>query len=237
MKIGGLQKVTLVDYPGKLACTVFLSGCNLRCPFCYSKELVLPEEIKGQPEISEEEFFGFLDEKREMLEGCVLCGGEPTTIRGDDLIGFIRKIKDKGFAVKLDTNGTNPEMIRRLIGGNLVDYIAMDIKAPLTQEKYARASGIKDIDVGKIRESIALIKGSNVDYEFRSTIVPSIHTKEDVIQMAKDIAPAKKYFLQRFRGEKGTIDDSLEGSRPYPDEVMEEIGKEIKGLFQVFKIR
>jgi pyruvate formate lyase activating enzyme len=236
MKIGGLQKVTLVDYPGKLACTVFLSGCNFRCPFCYSKELVLPEEIKNQPEISEKCFFEFLNEKKEMLEGCVLCGGEPT-VYGNDLVEFIKKIKERGFLVKLDTNGTDPEMIKKLIDDNLVDYVAMDIKAPLTKEKYAKASGKEDVDIDKIKKSISLIKDSNVDYEFRSTIVPSIHSKDDVIQMANDISPAKKYFLQRFRGEKGVIDKELENSKPYSDETLKEIEEKIKKNFQVFKIR
>lgn len=236
MKIGGLQKVTLVDYPGKLACTVFLSGCNFRCPFCYSKELVLPEEIKNQPEISEKSFFEFLNEKKEMLQACVLCGGEPT-VYGNDLVEFIKKIKEKGFLVKLDTNGTDSEMIKRLIDDNLVDYIAMDIKAPLTKEKYAKASGKEDVDIDKIKESVFLIKNSIVDYEFRSTIVPSIHSKEDIIQMANDISPAKKYFLQRFRGEKGVIDKELGNSKPYSDETLKEIEEKIKNDFQVFKIR
>jgi pyruvate formate lyase activating enzyme len=236
MKIGGLQKVTLVDYPGKLACTVFLSGCNFRCPFCYSKELVLPEEIRKQPEISEDEFFNFLEEKRGLLEGCVLCGGEPT-IYGEELIIFIKKIKKKGFLIKLDTNGTDPETMKRLIEEKLVDYIAMDIKAPLSKEKYSLASGNKNVDVEKIKESIALIKNSGVDYEFRSTIVPSIHSKEDIIMMAKDISPAKKYFLQGFRGEKGTIDEKLKDVKPYSDEFMKEVGEEIKSYFDVFRIR
>lgn len=235
MKIGGLQKVTLVDYPSKLACTVFFSGCNFRCPFCYSKELVLPEEIRKQPEISETEFFNFLEEKRGLLEGCVLCGGEPT-IYGEELVSFAKKIKSKGFAIKLDTNGTDPKIIKRLIDENSVDYIAMDIKAPLSKEKYSAAAGT-NVDIEKIKESIELIKNSGIDYEFRSTVVPTIHSKEDIIQMAKDISPAKKYFLQGFRGEKGVIDEKLNKVRPFPDEFLKEIEGEIKSYFDVFKIR
>jgi len=235
MKIGGLQKVTLVDYPGRLACTVFFSGCNFRCPFCYSKELVLPEEIKNHPEFSEKEFFNFLEEKKGLLEGCVLCGGEPT-IYGEELVSFAKKIKDKGFLIKLDTNGTDPKTIKRLIDEKSVDYIAMDIKAPLNKEKYSLATGV-NVDIEKIKESVELIKNSGIDYEFRSTIVPGIHSKEDVIQMAKDISSAKKYFLQGFRGEKGTIDESLSNVRPFPDEFMKEVGEEIKSYFNVFKIR
>ncbi|MFA5310284.1 MAG: anaerobic ribonucleoside-triphosphate reductase activating protein [Candidatus Paceibacterota bacterium] len=235
MKIGGLQKVTLVDYPGKLACTVFLSGCNFRCPFCYSKELVLPEEIKKQPEISETEFFNFLEEKRGLLEGCVLCGGEPT-IYGEELVSFAKKIKSKGFVIKLDTNGTDPKIIKRLIDEKTVDYIAMDIKAPLNKEKYSSAAGT-NVDIEKIKESVELIKNSGIDYEFRTTVVPGIHSKEDIIQMAKDISPAKKYFLQGFRGEKGVIDEKLNNVRPFPDEFLKEIEGEIKSYFDVFKIR
>lgn len=234
MKIGGLQKVTLVDYPGKLSCTVFFSGCNFRCPFCYSKELVLPEEIKKHPEISEQTFFNFLEEKRGLLDGCVLCGGEPT-IYGSELVEFVKKVKNKGFVIKLDTNGTEPETLKMMLDEKLLDYVAMDIKAPLNKEKYSIATGTKNVDIEKIKESIFLIKNSGVDYELRSTIVPSIHSKEDMIQMAKDISPAKKYFLQGFRGEKGTIANLKD--IPYSDEFMKEIGEEIKGYFDVFKIR
>lgn len=236
MKIGGLQKVTLVDYPGKLACTVFLSGCSFRCPFCYSGELVLPEKIKKHPEIREAEFFNFLEEKRGLLEGCVLCGGEPT-IYGDELVSFIKKIKGKGFLVKLDTNGSNPELLKRMIEEKLLDYIAMDVKAPMDKEKYSLASGINDVDIEEIKKSVSLIKDSGIDYEFRSTVVPGIHTREDIVQMARDISPARKYFLQGFRGEKGTIDEKLKDIKPYPDDFMKEAGEEIKGGFDVFKIR
>ncbi|MFA5086018.1 MAG: anaerobic ribonucleoside-triphosphate reductase activating protein [Candidatus Paceibacterota bacterium] len=236
MKIGGLQKVTLVDFPGKLACTVFLSGCPFRCPFCYSKELVLPAEIKKQPEIKEKEFFDFLEGKKGTLEGCVICGGEPT-VYGEELVSFAKKIKEMGFLIKLDTNGSNPDILKILIDQKLLDYIAMDIKAPFDKEKYSIATGIKDVDIEKIKESVSLIKDSGVDYEFRSTIVPGIHSRADVVRMAKDISPAKRYFLQGFRGEKGTIDPKLDGARPYEEELLKEVGEEIKGGFDFFKIR
>ncbi|MFA5431397.1 MAG: anaerobic ribonucleoside-triphosphate reductase activating protein [Candidatus Paceibacterota bacterium] len=235
MTIGGLQKVTLVDYPGKLACTVFLSGCNFRCPFCYSKELVLEREIKNHPQMSEDYFFDFLKEKKELLEGCVICGGEPT-IHGELLIDFIRKIKKEGFLVKLDTNGTNPEVIKRLINEKLIDYVAMDIKAPLIKEKYEGACGV-GFDIEKIKESISLIKNSEINYEFRTTVVSGIHTEEDIINIAKGIAPANKYFIQRFRGEKGTIDSKFETAIPFSDQFYKNIEDAIKNLFKVFKIR
>ncbi|MDD5098138.1 MAG: anaerobic ribonucleoside-triphosphate reductase activating protein [Candidatus Pacebacteria bacterium] len=236
MVIGGLQKVTLVDYPGKIACTVFLSGCNFRCPFCYSKELVLPEEIRIHPQIDEDYFFHFLDGKNNLLEGCVLCGGEPT-IYGQELVDFTRKIKEKEFFVKLDTNGTNPDVIKKLIDEKLVDYIAMDIKAPLNKEKYEINSGTKGVALEKIKESIFLIKNSGINYEFRTTVVHGLHSREDIIQMAEDISPADKYYLQNFRAEKGVIDSKFDNVKPFEDDFMKSIEEEIKNKFKVFKIR
>lgn len=232
--IGGLQKVTLVDYPGKVACTVFLSGCNFRCPFCYSKELVLPEKIKDHPYLEEDYLFSFLEERKDFLDGVVLCGGEPTI--NSDLLDFCKKIKKIGFCIKLDTNGSNPEILKELIKEKLLDYIAMDIKAPLDQAKYNLANGV-DISLEKIKESIEIIKKSGIDYEFRSTIVHKIHSKEDILQMARDIAPADKYFLQQFHGEKGTIDPNFSNLKPFEDKDLEEIKKQIESLFKIFKIR
>jgi pyruvate formate lyase activating enzyme len=233
--IGGLQKVTLVDYPAKVACTVFLSGCNFRCPFCYSQELVLPEAIKKHLQMDEDYFFSFLAERQGMIDGCVICGGEPTI--NPELPEFLKKIKGLGFAIKLDTNGSNPEMLKKLIEEKLIDYVAMDIKAPLEQEKYNRANGA-NIDIEKIKESIVLIKDSGIDHEFRSTIVPGLHSEEDIVRMAEDIAPADKYFLQRFRNDKETIDPVLAEINPnYADDFLPRIEKRIASLFKIFKIR
>ncbi|MFA5368626.1 MAG: anaerobic ribonucleoside-triphosphate reductase activating protein [Candidatus Paceibacterota bacterium] len=233
--IGGLQKVTLVDYPAKVACTVFLSGCNFRCPFCYSQELVLPEFIKNHPQINEEQFFSFLKERKGLIDGCVVCGGEPTI--NPELPKFLKKIKELGFAVKLDTNGSNPEMLKKIINEKLVDYIAMDIKAPLREDKYSQVNGAS-LSIKKIKDSIDLIKNSGIDYEFRSTIVPGLHSKEDIIEMANDITPAEKYFLQQFRNEKETIDLALNKINPnYPDDFLSQVEKEIAPLFKIFKIR
>jgi len=197
MKIGGLQKVTLIDYPGKVACTVFLSGCNFRCPFCYSPELVLPEKIKKHPSIKERDFFDFLSEKRGLLDGCVICGGEPT-IYGEELIDFCKKIKEMGFSIKLDTNGSNPDVLTKAIP--LIDYIAMDIKSPLDQ-RYKEFSVIDCLD--RIKESIEIIKKSGIDYEFRTTITN--HSVDDILEIAEYLSPAKKYYIQRFVGEKENI--------------------------------
>ena len=232
MKIGGLQKVTLVDYPGKIACTVFLSGCNFRCPFCYSKELVLPVDIKKQPEIDSKKFFAFLKERKGMIDACVLCGGEPTI--NNDLKGFIKEIKKIGYLIKLDTNGYLSERLKELIDENLLDYIAMDVKSCF--KDYSLATGI-NIDISKIKESIGLIKNSGIDYEFRTTIVLGIHTKESIVEMANDIGKAKKYFLQTFHGEKETIDPAYTNLKPFPEEDLKEVLKEFSFLFEIIKIR
>jgi pyruvate formate lyase activating enzyme len=231
MKIGGLQKLTLIDYPGRLAATDFLSGCNFRCPFCYSSDIVLPERIKSQPEISEKNFFNFLKERKGLLDGVVICGGEPT--QNKDLPDFIKQIKKLGFLVKLDTNGSNPKMLEDLIDEKLIDYVAMDIKGP--KERYQEFAGAK-VDLKKIQESINILKEGKVDCEFRSTIVPNLHRKEDVIEMAKWISDAKKYYLQNFRPEK-TIDPSFEKIKPYSEEFLLELQKAIAPFFETCQVR
>jgi len=233
MKIGGLQKTTLIDYPKKIACTVFLIGCNFRCPFCYSAELVLPEKIKNQPEIPKKDFFNFLKERREYLEGVVICGGEPTI--HSDLPEFLTKIKKMGYAIKLDTNGSHPLMLQKLISLNLIDYIAMDIKAPLDEKKYQKATGV-NINLENIKKSIEIIKNSSIDYEFRTTIVPTIHNLSDIKKMANDIAPAKRYYLQNFRPEK-TLDKKFLEIKPFTEKDLKIIIEEIKNLFEDCKIR
>jgi len=230
MLIGGLQKLTLIDFPGRLAATVFLSGCNFRCPWCYSKELVLPQNIEKQPKISELYLFNFLKERQDLLSGVVVCGGEPTIQK--DLPQFIKKIKKMNFLIKLDTNGSNPCVLRALLKDRVLDYVAMDVKQ---NKKYDEATGVK-IDLAKIKESVELIKSSGVDYEFRTTVVPTIHTKQDIIAIAKWLAPAKKYYLQNFLPEK-TVNPEFEVKRPYSDEELLDIQKAIVPLFEVCEIR
>jgi len=235
VKIGGLQKTTLIDYPGRIACTVFLIGCNFRCPWCYSAELVLPEKIekhtqRGYP-IPEKEFFDFLKERKGLLDGLVLCGGEPTLNK--ELPNFIKKIKKMGYLVKLDTNGSNPKMIKDLIDKKLIDYVAMDVKAP--KEKYKETVGGK-ANLKDIEESIEILKNSKIDFEFRTTVVPTLHNKEDILKIAHWISPAKKYFLQNFRPEK-TIDPKFEKIKPYPQEYLLEIRNAIAPFFEVCLVR
>lgn len=205
MKIGGLQRITLLDYPGHLACIVFLTGCNFRCPWCYSSELVLPDKIAKQPVMAQDDFYDFLKKRKGQLEGVVVCGGEPTI--NPDLPDFCRQIKKIGYKIKLDTNGSNPIMLQELLKKRLVDYVAMDIKASL--EKYPMAVGFEGCAnnylADNIQKSVALLKQGLVDYEFRTTFVPGIHTKEDIADIVKWLKPAKKYFLQYFRSEK-TLD-------------------------------
>ncbi len=229
MTIAGLRKTTLIDYPGKIAAIVFLAGCNFRCPWCYSKELVLPAEIKKQPKVLEKEFFDFLKERKGLLEGIVICGGEPTINK--DLPEFIKKIKELGYAVKIDTNGSNPKMLKKLIDDSLIDYVAMDVKLP--KERYPEIfKEVKDIE-----ESIKILKKSKIDSEFRTTVVPTIHTKEDFLKIAKWIGgPKVKYYLQNFRPEK-TIDPEFEKIKPYSDEYLLEIQKAISPFFETCQIR
>jgi len=231
IKIGGLQKTTFIDYPGKLACTVFLCGCNFRCPFCYSGELVLPEKIKNQPEITKKEFFNFLKKRKKLLEAIVVCGGEPTINK--DLPDFIREIKEFGYLVKLDTNGSDPEMLQKLIDEKLIDYAAMDIKA--SKEKYERTIGTK-IDIKKIEKSVNILKKGIIGYEFRTTVVPGIIDKNDIFKIAKWLSPAPRYFLQNFKAEK-TIDPKFEKEKSYSDEYMKEIKKIVQPYFKECEIR
>jgi len=231
MQIGGLQKITLIDYPGRIAATVFLIGCDFKCPWCYSSELVLPEKIKKQPRISQKEFFKFLKERKELLEGATICGGEPSINK--DLPQFCKKIKKAGYLVKLDTNGSTPKMLKKLIDEKLIDYVAMDIKLP--REKYQKILGRK-IKIEDIEKSVKILKEGKVDYEFRTTVVPTILTKEDILKIAKWISGAKRYYLQNFRPEK-TIDPKFEKIKPYPQEYLLEIQKAISPFFEVCQVR
>lgn len=208
MQIGGLQKITLIDYPGKIACTIFLTGCNFRCPWCHNPELVLPEKIKKQLKIPEKTFFRFLKQRKGLLDGVCVTGGEPTIHK--NLLNFIKKIKKLGFSVKLDTNGSNPKMLKKLLANELIDYIAMDVKAPLELKseirntKYERVTGVK-VNLNKIKKSIELIKISSLDYEFRTTVLPKIHKDEDIINIAKYLKGAKIYYLQPYRKSNLTV--------------------------------
>jgi len=245
MQIGGLQKLTLIDYPGKLACTVFCAGCNYRCPWCYNSELVFPEKIKKILQVSEQDFFEFLKKRKELLNGVCLGGGEPTI--NQDLPDFCQKIKQLGYAVKLDTNGSNPGLLKELINNNLVDYIALDVKAPT--EKYIQIIGLeKNINLGRaqnfwtaqiiqnVDKSIQLLKQEKIDYEFRTTVIPDFLKIEDIIKISQWISPAKRYFLQQFKPEK-TLNPKFEKIRPYSQKYLLSIQKAIAPFFETCEIR
>jgi len=234
MILGGLQKTTLIDFPGKIACTVFLSGCNFRCPWCYSSELVLPEKIIKHPRIQEKDFFDFLKERQGQLEGVVICGGEPTINK--DLQEFIEEIKDIGFLVKLDTNGSNSEMLKSLIDKKLIDYVAMDIKINPDNDVY-KSLMVEGVKMEDVKKSVEILKQGKVDFEFRTTVVNGVHKKEDFLEIAKWIGGENvKYYLQNFRPEK-TIDPKFEKVRPYPDEFLKEIAEEISPYFKLCQLR
>ncbi|RLG13317.1 anaerobic ribonucleoside-triphosphate reductase activating protein [Candidatus Pacearchaeota archaeon] len=231
MLFGGLQRTTLVDYPGKVAATIFTAGCNFRCPYCHNPELVLPELIKKQPKITEKEILEFLEERQKLLEGVCITGGEPTI--QSDLIDFIKKVKDLGFLVKLDTNGSCPNVLNSLIEGKLIDYIAMDIKAP--KQKYELFIEDENI-VDNIDKSIELLKQDKVDYEFRTTLAPNILEEQDILAIVNWIQFAPRYFLQRFKNNK-VLNEKFKNLQPWSEQRIKNILKKIKPYFSKCDIR
>lgn len=209
MKISGLQKLTLLDFPGYTACTVFTSGCNFRCPFCHNASLVRGE---GE-EISEKEFFEFLEMRKGILGGVTVTGGEPTLQA--NIESFTAKISNLGYKVKLDTNGYNPKKLKELISGGNIDYIAMDIKS--SRKGYGAASGIRNVKIEKIEESVNVIKESGIRYEFRTTAVKGIHTSKDFLEMGKWIGNVPRYFIQKFVDSGDILSD---GYTAFSDEEM-----------------
>lgn len=193
MLIKGLQKLTLLDFPEKMACTVFTFGCNLRCPFCHNASLVLSERADDTL-IPEEEFFSFLQKRRGILEGVCITGGEPTL--QPDLPAFIRKIRDMGFAVKLDTNGARPAVLKSLVAEELLDYVAMDVKNSLSA--YPETVGLPAFDVAPVEESMDFLMAGHIPFEFRTTLVKGLHTPEGVAEMGRRLAGEEKFFLQTF---------------------------------------
>lgn len=225
MNIAGVQKVTLLDYPGKVACEIFTQGCNFECPFCQNSSLI---PITNAGEFSEEEIFEYLNLRKNILDGVVITGGEPTVQK--DLKGFIKKIKDLGLLVKLDTNGGNPKVLQELIDEKLVDYVAMDIKNIFN--KYNITAG-KKINLDNIKKSIEILKASKIDYEFRTTIIKEMHSLDDIISICKLVGNAK-YYLQNFEDSENVIDHSLHG---FSREELLFIDKYLKDLFPNVEIR
>lgn len=215
MLLKGLQKLTLLDFPGKVACTVFTGGCNFRCPFCHNASLVthLTDEV-----IDENEFFSFLKKREGILEGVCVSGGEPTL--QPDLYNFIKRIKELGFAVKLDTNGYRPDVIRMLCNDGLLDYVAMDIKN--SPEKYSLTTAVENLDFTKIRESAEFLMNGNIDFEFRTTVVSELHKHEDFEAIGKWLKGDEPYFLQSFIDSGDTVEKGF--NSPLENEMNDFLG-------------
>jgi pyruvate formate lyase activating enzyme len=220
MQINGFQKLTLLDFPGKVACIVFTPGCNFRCPFCHNASLVT--HIDGE-RIEEEEILSYLKKRQGLLDGVVVTGGEPT-LQGD-LADFLGKVKALGYAVKLDTNGTSPERLKTLVEKGLVDYVAMDIKN--TAAKYPVTAGCGSAVLGKVEESIDFLLADTVDYEFRTTVTAELHTPQDIGDIAKRIKGAKRYFLQNFIDSGDIVSP---GNTPVTPQVIAEMVKTAQDL-------
>lgn len=227
MKICGLNKTTLLDYPGCVAATIFLGGCNFRCPFCHNGDLVLKSgQMTGY---EEKEVLAFLKKRRNVLEGVCITGGEPTLHA--ELPEFISKIKELGYLVKLDTNGSNPEMLKSLVKEKLIDYVAMDVKAPLT--KYEKACGVA-VDVEKIKQSVEFLKQGEIPYEFRTTVVKELHTGEDILEIGRYLHGASKYFLQSYEESEQNL---CKDFTAMPREELFLLEQELKTEIEYVKVR
>ena len=228
MYINGFQKLTILDYPGKVACIVFTPGCNFRCPFCHNAALVT--HIDKDTYIDEEEVLSYLKKRQEILDGVVITGGEP--LLQDGIEEFIGKIKDLGYAIKLDTNGSFPEKLISLVEKGLVDYVAMDIKN--SKAKYMVTIGVNNIDMASIEKSVDFLLQNKVDYEFRTTIVDGFHTVDDIQDIVVWIKGAHKYFLQNFVDSGDLIEAGLS---PVSVDMLKEMKKKATEFVPCVEIR
>jgi len=218
-------EISLIDWEGKIVSTLYVPSCNFRCPYCYNCDLILyPENF---PNIAQSEVDSFLLERKDFIDGICMSGGEPTLY--PDLPTYFKKIRDKGFLVKLDTNGTNPKLLKKLLNLGLVDYIAMDIKSSLDFDNYSKSAGIKNkLMLKKVKNSINIIMNSKIDYEFRTTVVPLLHSEETIMEIARYISGAKKYVLQNYSPLEKTLDPSFQKIKPYSDEKIQELSEKAK---------
>lgn len=208
MTIAGFQKLTLLDYPGKTACTVFTAGCNLRCPFCHNADLVLsPASIE---KFSEDEVLAYLNKRKGLIDGICITGGEPMLMK--DLPYFCQKIKDIGLSVKIDTNGSFPSLLKNIVDNGLCDYVAMDIKNSLS--KYSETVGIENLDVSVFEESIDFLKNSGIAHEFRTTVCRPFHTPDDILEIGRMLGQNEHYYLQSFVDSGRLIGDGVSGFSP-----------------------
>ena len=228
MVLQGLQKLTLLDYPGKVACTVFTAGCNFRCPFCHNASLVV-DTYKNE-EIPQEEFFSFLGKRKGILDGVCVTGGEPLIQQGIE--EFLRKIKALGFLIKLDTNGSFPDKLKRLVKDEIVDYVAMDIKN--SRESYGKTVGIQSYDVSDIEKSVQYLLEGHVPYEFRTTVVREFHQRADFESIGKWIKGAQHYYLQQFVDSGDLIETGLHG---YSRDIMSQALEIVKENVETAELR
>lgn len=228
MKLSGLQKLSLLDYPGKVCCTVFTPGCNFRCPFCHNASLV--QNPNEAPIFSEDEFFSYIEKRKDMLDAVCVTGGEP--LLQPDIETFLEKIKSLGLLVKLDTNGSFPEKLHSLVKKGLCDYVAMDIKS--SEKGYPKATGLSSFDYSSIDKSIDFLKKGTVPYEFRTTIAKELHTDEDFLSIAERIKGAKRYCIQGFVNSDNVIDKSL---TPFSDEEMKRFAAYFNGKVEEIIVR
>ena len=230
MKIGGFQKISLIDYPEHLSSIIWTPACNFRCPFCYNKDLV-----SGDVDLfPEDEVFKILKERQGKIEAVVITGGEPTLQK--DLKDFIKKIKALNYLVKLDTNGNNPEIVRDLLEEKLVDYIAMDIKAPKNKYSEIVRHSVSNI-IEEIEKTISIIKNFAPDYEFRTTVVTGLLSKDDILSIAQWLNGSKRYILQQFTVPGELMDKNLAKSKPYPKEFFNDLKSVVKDYFTFCEIR
>lgn len=232
MIIGGVQKTSLVDWPAKICSTVFIAGCNLRCGFCYNKELVLPQEIEQLEPISENELLAMLVARKKYIDGVCITGGEP--LMSPDVVKLIRKIKAKGLGVKLDTNGTVPTLLKGLIDEGLLDFVAMDIKAPI--DRYQEVTG-SNVNPELVEKSINILKESGIDYEFRTTVVKGIHSISDIIGIGEWLDKADAYYIQQFMGKEDMIDPDLKGRKAYTPDELKEMMEAVQDRFRKTGVR
>jgi pyruvate formate lyase activating enzyme len=240
MLIGGIHRFSLIDYPSKISCIIFTPGCNFRCPFCHNPELVDPGNFKER--VLPDVFFSFLRGRQGKLDGVVITGGEPTL--QDDLADFIARIKELGFLVKLDTNGSNPRMLASLLKNKLLDYVAMDVKAPAAL--YAKVAGLSESSeagdakntatvIEAVQTSISILLKSKIDYEFRTTVVEGLLSEKDILEIGCTIAGAKKYVLQRFVASK-TLHPEFEQASSLPDPILQKLEEKLAaGGLQVIR--
>ena len=227
------KKTSLIEYPGKISSIVWTAGCTFNCPFCYNADLI---NIQDKGSIQEQEILDHLSKNKHLIDALSLTGGEPTVHH--DLPQFLEKVKKLGLLIQIETNGTNPVMLKQLIDKKLADYIAMDVKASLKWEKYSKIGGIKDKKLFEnVKKSIKLIIDSKINHEFRTTVIPKLHTKQDILDIAKSLKGAKAFYLQQFKNDVPLLNKELENTTQFSRAELEDMWMSVKDNFKVCGVR